>query len=171
MIFYLKLVIVDSNYCDYLRQFDSKVPYNYGKKSTRPFVGVLFNIDDMEYFTPLSSPKPKHLKMNNTIDFMKIDSGKLGAINFNNMIPVGKNNYKLLDLDTVRNSDEKKYKTLLSSQLIWLNENIDLVTKRSKRLYDLYNSNKLNVRIKNRCCKFKLLEEKCLEYNKIMVSA
>ena len=41
MIFYLKLVIVDSNYCDYLRQFDSKVPYNYGKKSTRPFVGCI----------------------------------------------------------------------------------------------------------------------------------
>ena len=101
---------------------------------------------------------------------MKIDSGNLGAINFNNMIPVGKNNYKLLDLDTIRSSEEKKYKTLLSSQLIWLNENIDIVTKRSKKLYDLYNSNKLNARIKNRCCNFKLLEEKCLEYNKTMVS-
>ena len=105
------------------------------------------------------------------IDFMKIDSGKLGAINFNNMIPVGKNNYKLLDLDTIRNSEEKKYKTLLSSQLIWLNENIDIVIKRSKKLYDLYNSNKLHFSVKNRCCNFKLLEEKCLEYNKTLVSA
>ena len=28
----LKLVIIDSNYCDYLRGFDSKVAYNYAKR-------------------------------------------------------------------------------------------------------------------------------------------
>ena len=46
----LKLVIIDSNYCDYLRGFDSKVAYNYAKKDTRPFIGVLFNVGNMEYF-------------------------------------------------------------------------------------------------------------------------
>ena len=171
MIFYLKLVIIDSKYCDYLRKFDSKVPYNYGKKITRPFVGVLFDINDIEYFVPLTSPKPKHLKMKNTIDFMKIDGGALGAINFNNMIPVLKDNYELLDLDTMESSSERKYKILLSKQLIWLNDNIDLVKNKSKKLYDLYNSNKLNAEIKNRCCNFKLLEEKCYEYNKTEIFA
>ena len=28
----LVLVKLDSNYCDYLRNFDDKVPYNYGNK-------------------------------------------------------------------------------------------------------------------------------------------
>lgn len=28
----LILVRLDSKYCDYLRQFDKKVPYNYDKK-------------------------------------------------------------------------------------------------------------------------------------------
>ena len=28
----LILVKIDSNYCDYLRKFDQKVPYNYDKK-------------------------------------------------------------------------------------------------------------------------------------------
>ena len=46
----LKLVIIVSNYCDYLRGFDSKVAYNYAKKDTRPFIGVLFNVGNMEYF-------------------------------------------------------------------------------------------------------------------------
>lgn len=65
----LKLVIVDSKYCDYLRKIDKRVPYNFSKKENRPFVGVLFNIDEMEYFAPLSSPKTKHVNMVNMIDF------------------------------------------------------------------------------------------------------
>lgn len=55
-----KLVKVDYKYCDYLRNFDNKVPYNAGIKDLRPFIGVLFTIDKCEYFAPLSSPKPKH---------------------------------------------------------------------------------------------------------------
>lgn len=54
--------------------------------------GILFKIDTFEYFAPLSSPKLKHIKMKNTLDFLKIKNGELGAINFNNMIPVMKNN-------------------------------------------------------------------------------
>ena len=82
----LKLVVINTDYCDYLRTFDSRVAYNYGKKDTRPFIGILFNIGVLEYFAPLYSPKPKHLVMKNTLDFLRIDNGRLGAINFNNMI-------------------------------------------------------------------------------------
>ena len=71
----------------------------------------------------------------------------------------------------MESSSERKYKILLSKQLIWLNDNIDLVKNKSKKLYDLYNSNKLNAEIKNRCCNFKLLEEKCYEYNKTEIFA
>ncbi len=84
----LILVRLDSDYCDYLRTFDKKVPYNYNKKKLRPFVGVLFEIDECKYFAPLSNPKNKHRIMKPTLDFLKIDYGKLGAINFNNMLPV-----------------------------------------------------------------------------------
>ena len=83
------------NYCDYLRKFDNKVPYNAGKKELRPFIGILFLVNNCEYFAPLSSPKQKHLHMKNNIDFLKIADGKLGVINFNNMIPVSEKNYEL----------------------------------------------------------------------------
>lgn len=36
--------------------------------------------------------------MKNQIDFIKIDDGKLGAINLNNMIPVNNENIKKLIL-------------------------------------------------------------------------
>ena len=95
----LKIVKIDKNYCDYLRKYDMRVSYNYGIKENRPFIGVLFKINDLEYFAPLSSPKPKHLKMKNMVDFIKIDGGKLGAINLNNMIPVTRNNYTLISFN------------------------------------------------------------------------
>lgn len=65
----LKLVKIDTEYCNYLRQFDDKVPYNYDKKELRPFVGVLFKVNNIKYFAPLSSPKFKHLKLKNKLDF------------------------------------------------------------------------------------------------------
>ena len=162
----LKLVIIDTNYCNYLRTLDSKVAYNYGKKDTRPFIGILFNIGELEYFAPLYSPKPKHLVMKNTIDFLKIDNGILGAINFNNMIPVTSKNYILPDLNRKsKDINEVKYLILLQKQLIWLNNNLDKVKNKSQKLYKLYINNKLPLSIKNRCCNFKLLEKACKQYN------
>ena len=159
----LKLVVIDKDYCDYLRKYDNKVPYNFAKKQNRPFVGVLFNIGKIKYFAPLSSPKPKHLKMHNNIDFLKIDKGNLGAINFNNMIPVTSTNVTLLDL----NKQDLKYQKLLNSQLYWLNRNIDLIYMHSKFLYDAYKNKTVPKYIFKRCCNFKLLEQKCLEYNTV----
>lgn len=168
MISNLKLVRVDSKYCDYLRKFDGRVAYNKNSKELRPFVGILFNIDSCEYFAPLSSPKAKHLTMKNTLDFFKIDGGKLGAVNFNNMIPVSKNNYEVIYFNKILlNKNDIKYNELLKDQLTWLNKNYNQVKDKSKKLYDLYNTNKLPKNIKDRCCNFKLLERVCEEYNKI----
>ena len=165
-----KLVIVNSKYCDYLRQFDNKVPYNFSKKENRPFVGVLFKINNLEYFAPLASPKPKHLKMKNSIDFFKLNDGKLGAINFNNMIPVIKTEYSIIDINKkIKNSDEYKYNELLKDQLEFLNRYYDEVINKSHKLYSLYVKGNLKKCISVRCCNFKLLEEKSLEYNTVLV--
>ncbi len=166
MIRNLKIVRVDSKYCDYIRKFDNKVSYNKNEKQLRPFIGILFEIDNCEYFAPLSSPKPKHNKMKSTIDFLKIKDGELGVVNFNNMIPVKENNYYLIDLNKENLKEEElKYQKLLKQQLSWLNANYDQVKNKSFKLYQLYNSEKLPETIKARCCNFKLLEEKCVEYN------
>ena len=110
----LILVRIDSKYCDYLRKFDNKVPYNNGEKELRLFVGILFEVNSCKYFAPLSCPKPKHLKMNNKPDFLRLESGKLGAINFNNMLPVYENNIVKLDLDKdCLTQVEQKYQKLL----------------------------------------------------------
>jgi len=164
----LTLVRIDTDYCNYLRKFDSKVPYNAGIKELRPFVGVLFEVNNYKYFAPLSSPKPKYLKLKSKLDFLKIDNGKLGAINFNNMLPVTEKNIIKLDLDKkATTKKEEKYIKLLKEQIFWLNRNEDKLYGRSKKIYDKYVDGTLNNHIAERCCNFKLLEEKCLEYNSI----
>ena len=163
----LILVKIDTEYCNYLRQFDNKVPYNYNEKELRPFVGVLFKVNNCMYFAPLASPKPKHLKIRTKLDFLKIDNGKLGAINFNNMIPVAKNNVIKIDLDhEALTITEEKYKKLLQQQIFWLNRNCEKIYGRSQKLYTKFLNNTLDSNTYNRCCNFKLLEEKCKEYNK-----
>lgn len=52
---------VDAQYCDFLRQVDHRVPFTYDEKSTRPFVGIILSIHNINYFAPLTSPKAKHL--------------------------------------------------------------------------------------------------------------
>ena len=167
MILNLKIVRVSSDYCDYLREFDNKVAYNKYEKELRPFIGILFKLDKCEYFAPLSSPKEKHKKMKNTVDFFKIKNGELGAVNFNNMIPVNENNYSFVELNKeTLTMSELKYQKLLREQLEWLNANYYQVKNKSFKLYELYNNGKLPENIMKRCCNFKLLEEKCKQYKK-----
>lgn len=165
------LVKVDHKYCDYLRKFDSRVMYNAGVKELKPFIGVLFKVNDKEYYAPLSSPKPKHSSLRNTLDIIKIDNGNYGIINFNNMIPVTKNNYEVIDLyKKIKNESELKRQKLLKAQLRWLNNNYKYVSNKAIRMYNLYINNNLPKRVQNRCCNFRLLESKCSEYNNIKVS-
>lgn len=162
-----KIVKVDSKYCDYLRKFDNKVSYNAGSKDLRPFVGVLFMIGNCEYFAPLSSPKLKHKSLRNKLDMIRIQNGDYGVVNFNNMIPVTTNNYIEFDLNKKSSDKKEMYRLeLLRNQLRWLTANRKEILTKSKLLYNLYKNDKLSKNIKERCCNFLLLEEKCIQYNK-----
>ena len=155
---------INSNYCDYLRNYDKNIPYTMDNKATRPFIGIVIKIEDINYYAPLTSPKEKHLKMKNQIDFLKIDNGNLGAINFNNMIPVTEDNISKIE---IKNIQDKDYKNLLENQLSWCNkkQNKQNILDKAKKLYDYINNpnNIKNVdrweKIKSRCCDFKKLEQ------------
>ncbi len=161
----LQIVKINSEYCNYLRKFDNKVPYNAGTKELRPFIGVLFSIERQEYFAPLSSPKVKHKTLKNTLDLIKIDKGNYGVIKFNNMIPVTKDDYEIFDLNKKSNDKKEIFRIeLLKNQLRWLTTNRKEIYTKSKLLYSLYKTGKLPKNVKDRCCNFILLEEKCKLY-------
>lgn len=112
----MKLYNVTNDQINCIKSFDSKVPEN--KDSKRPFAGVIFTIDGNNFFAPLSSPKPKHLKMKNGADFHKINSEHQEAINFNNMIPIPNSELILIDIHSI---PDENYKNLLNSQLRFIN--------------------------------------------------
>lgn len=83
------------------------------------------------------------------------------------ILPVKYDSYYIIDLNReTLNKDELKYQKLLKEQFDWLNSNYHQVKNKSFKLYQLYTNNKLPQNIKSRCCNFKLLEEKCREYNR-----
>ena len=99
----MKFYHVKDNFIAYLRQFDSKVSEN--KNESRPYVGIVLQIENIKYYAPFSSPKPKHRNMKNGKDFRKINNGIYGAINFNNMIPVLDS--VLMEIDIINIPDVK----------------------------------------------------------------
>lgn len=115
----LFLCKIDGEYNKKLYDLDNKVIDVSNWKAKRPFVGVLIEINDIKYIAPLSSPKKKHLTMKNNLDFYKIDNDKLGVINFNNMIPVKKENIIKINpsIMEINGDDDIKYIKLLEKQL------------------------------------------------------
>ena len=97
---------------------------------------------------------------NNVIDVFKIDEGKLGVVNLNNMIPCP---IEVLT-EAIPIVTDKKYKTLLENQLSYINAKREILYKKTIRFQNQYRNGRLYPNILNRCCNFPLLEEKCLEY-------
>lgn len=157
----LSFYTVDISYCDFLREKDALVSINYDKKVRRPYIGMLFEVNSRQYYVPISSPKAKHKKMKNNIDFLKLNNGYYGAINFNNMIPVPMCCVHKID---IKNETDKKYKNLLMKQLTWCNKNEEKITQKAKKLYFLFVNDELPNNLKRRCCNFLLDEIRMDEY-------
>jgi protein AbiQ len=164
----LQIVTIDSQYCNELRKIDYRIPDNNNSKAPRPFIGILFEVSGMKYYAPLSSPKPKHLKMHNTCDFSKIDGGKLGAINFNNMFPVideksGNPVIRNVNLNSSKATTqaETDYVNLLVDQTNWIEKNKFQLISKAITLREKYINHELDQRIVDRCCDFVALENYC----------
>ena len=159
---HFKLYYIDNEYVDYLRKFDKIVPYN--KERTRPYIGIVYTYNNMKYFAPLSSPKEKHLNMNEKQpDIYKIDDGKLGIVNINNMLPTP---IECLT-EVIPTIKDEKYKNLLQNQLTFINtpkNAIDLL-KKVNYFQKRYRENNLPENIIKRTCNFIILEQKCKEWN------
>ena len=154
----LKLYRINEIYAKYIYNHEEKILKAFHSKSRRPFVGIIFNINEINYFAPLSSPKPKHKDMKNNIDFIKINNGRDGVINLNNMIPIPKEYCYKINVQEEMIKD-KKYGIILKYQIKWCNENKEKIISKAQKIYYLITNNKANLNLKQRCCDFKSLEK------------
>lgn len=155
----MNLYLVNTEYNEFLFHFEQKIAITTGTKKKRPFLGELIQIEDFIYVAPLSSPKSKHEKMHNTEDFIKIEDGRLGVINLNNMIPVSKKNITKIEIKKVEN---QPYANLLKKQLQWCKKHEQEIIEKAIQLYNEEAIAKSSVY--RRCCDFQLIERKCIQY-------
>lgn len=156
----MKFYKIKEEYIQYLKEIDKRVFDN--KNETRPYAGiVVLGLGEHNYFIPFSSPKEKHKKMKNTIDFHKINHGDFGVLNINGMIPVYKEN-----LVSFRFEDEKspEYRRILNYQFFAVKKDKKSILMKAEKLYHLYETSdsRLNTyqkKVKERCLKFHDLEE------------
>lgn len=154
----MKFYYIKDDYIAYLKKYDNKVSDN--KHSHRPYVGIVLQINEINYYTPFSSPKSKHKQMKNSKDFRKINQGIYGVINFNNMIPVVAEALILIDIEHLSNIH---YKRLLQNQYQYIRADKKQIIKTASNLHTLIftDDSKLtsyDLQIKQRCCNLPLLE-------------
>ena len=157
----MDLYIADINYCNYLHYYEPKIPYVENEKENRPFIGVVLCVKGKNFFAPLTSPKEKHRTMKDMQDFLRIDSGALGGINLNNMMPIPRRYLEKIEIEEIK---DLKYKKMLKAQMEWINTNSLRITNRARNLYYLVTEKKATKDLIFRCCDFKLLEKKCQVY-------
>ncbi len=111
--------------------------------------------------------------MKNDVDFSKIvdkNGNLIGALNFNNMIPVHKSVIEQIYVNPNKNENKAEMlrKNLLNNQLYWCNDNIEIITRKANKLYKMITETpEKSKRLTHRCCDFKKLEqvlEKRLSY-------
>mgnify|MGYP000479454976 CR=1 FL=1 len=160
---YMKLDLYHMNieYNTYLQHYDTRVAMLKRHKEDRPFIGTVFYANDKKFFAPLTSPKEKHLYMKDTKDFVKIEEGKLGGINLNNMIPVPEENIERIVIENIK---DEKYANMLQKQIYWIKANQEMIMEKAHDLYYLIIDKQANERLQQRCCNFKILEEKYTDY-------
>ena len=157
----IKLYEIDSSYINYLVKFAPHLFHNKqaGQNNERKYIGVVLYINEYEYFAPLSSFKPKHKKMKEGIDFLKIK--EYAVVNLNNMFPVPKGLCHYVDINSQSNY---KYKSLLLAEYRAVKAIQDKIRKNAKTLYCLKIKQDRPTSLLNRCNDFMLLEKACKDY-------
>lgn len=167
----MKWKIINDDYLNYLRSKEKRIPKtDYGNDKIKPFFGELMRIDNIVYVTQVSSPKPRHRTMKNSLDFYKLFKGKefLAVVNLNFMFPVPLSEISNLDyghideyVSFLDENTKSKYIALLKQEMSAI-EKLNL-SETALKIYSLKYKNP-DSPISKRCFDFKQLEEYAKNY-------
>ena len=181
----MKIVEVSDRYINYLKEYFPKTLLDNKqgcRKHTRKYLGVIFKINEYNYFAPLSSPKKSDYLENGAIRkssvsiirMTRIYNNKivlLGTIKLNNMIPVPQSEIIIYNIENER---DKKYQDLIKNEQFWIQRNTDKIIKQGLNLYNNKINEKNLINVKNlkfyeSIIPFKEAEIICDEFAKILV--
>ncbi len=142
----MKIVQIDDDYIEMLRrQFPSIMnEKRFHRTHSRKYLGIIFTIDNFNYYAPFSSPKVKDYNLDGSIKKNSIfaihmvkdgDNGEkvlLGTIKLINMIPIP---MKYVLGYSIKNEADLKYRDVVSDEFKWISENQSKISKRARQLY------------------------------------
>ncbi|MBE6648782.1 MAG: type III toxin-antitoxin system ToxN/AbiQ family toxin [Ruminococcaceae bacterium] len=159
----IKFYEINKKYITYLSAYAPHMFQNKkdSQKNERKYIGIVFRINDFDYFAPLSSFKDKHRMMKEGIDFIKVKD--YAVINLNNMFPVPLGESKYVD---IRNERDPHYRALLLSEYRYIKSIQEKIWKNAQNLYKIKTKDGENSPLTKRCNDFILLEKACADYIK-----
>ena len=155
----LKIYEVRSEYIQYLSNYQKHLFLHTNEKNKRKYIGIVFQINGMNYFAPLSSYKTKHVKMRESVDFIKIKD--YAVINLNNMIPIPHS--QLVEIDINKEKD-MSYRYLLQAESREINRQKNRIRQNAEIVYSHKKFNGNMTALAKRTNDFNLLEKLCKEY-------
>lgn len=158
---HLKLYEINSDYITYLSAYAPHLFLNkqFHQKNERKFIGIILEVNNFQYFAPLSSFKEKHNNMKETIDFIKLKD--YAVINLNNMFPVPDNQYTYVDISNVKDSH---YRSLLQAEYRIIKANEHKIKKNATIIYKHKLLKGNDTPLAKRCNDFLILEQACNKY-------
>ena len=136
----LKIYSISDEYISYLRRYEPNVYSNKidCRMHTRKYLGIVIDINGINYYVPLSSPKETDYQVagetrvikksiipiiritekNNGIKELK------GTLRISHMIPVPESELTLYDLD---NEPDEDYKSLVKAEVIFIRKNSEKI--------------------------------------------
>ena len=101
----------------------------------------------------------------NALDIFKINDGIWEIVNINNMIPTPTSCLT----EVLPQVKDEKYRNLILNQTNYLNRHKYKLLSKVKQFRLRYDNGHLSTSLRKRCCNFKLLEEKYMEYESLIL--
>ncbi|WP_052335672.1 type III toxin-antitoxin system ToxN/AbiQ family toxin [Faecalispora jeddahensis] len=151
-----KFYEVDKEYVKFLQKYEGKIP-NISYDTNDKFVcGVLFVINGMKYFAPISS----FTKQQKTNVLIKSASGKIiSSVRLSFMFPIPDQLVRVKDFS----KEEYRYRRLLMEELDFCNKNSHKIVKKALYIYQTVKDGS-DALLKKNCCDFDRLESVYTQY-------
>lgn len=162
----LKFYIIPDDYVKNLQKVETSsrgfscVPnLDYGKNRKQKFVcGVVFKINNYDYFAPITSYKTK--KPDNFLIYDEKGKKVLSSLRFNFMFPVP---FQIASVYQFNNISDDKYRSLVLQEYHFCKKNQNVIRHLAERTYKRVLLGKNKGLVKN-SCDFKLLETAYKDY-------
>ena len=141
----MRLYSISDDYIEYLRKVFPRVYSNKiaNRTHTRKYLGVVFKLNNFNYYIPLSSPKDAHdyiilngkkvIRKDSIIVIRIVVKNTLkGTLQIGTMIPVPD---KALIQYNLQDEQDISYKELVQDEIIFIRKNANRIIKTAKLLY------------------------------------